>query len=323
MKLPVSTHDLADRIFRSHRYFWIKLVRAAITSFLILVLSFFMIHSSGNPAQIFLGGEATPEMVAAFNVRWDLDRPLQIQFLSYLQQVAKGDLGNSLLRGEPVIDIFFTHLPATLSLMIPCALISITLGIALGFVAAMKKQTTIDHLMMIGSTIGYSLPNFFFGVLLIFIFSIVLGWLPSSGNETLAHYIMPVLTIVTADIAIFTRFSRSSFIDVYEHPYINNFKALGVSERRILLQEALPNASIALLSISGFYVGSLISGAIVTETIFSWPGIGSLLVSSMKARDFPLVQGLTLILGFSIVGVNLLVDILHGIIDPRIRKGGK
>jgi len=320
MKFPVSTHKLTDRIFRSHRYFWIKGMRALLTAFIILVLSFFMIHSSGNPAEIFLGGEATPQMVDSFNARWGLDRPLQVQFFSYIQQIAKGDLGTSLLRGKPVIEIFWAHLPATLSLMIPCAIISITVGILFGFLAAMKKQTAIDHLMMILSTIGYALPNFFFGVLLIFIFSIVLGWLPSSGNSSLVHYIMPVLTIVTADIAIFTRFSRSSFIDVYEHPYINNFKALGVSERRILFQEALPNASIALLSISGFYVGSLISGAIVTETIFSWPGIGSLLVSSMKARDFPLVQGLTLILGFSIVAVNLFVDILHGIIDPRISK---
>ena len=302
-------------------YFFVKLIRAFITAFLILVISFLMIRSSGNPAQIYLGDEARPEAVEYFNRKWGLDKPIFVQFTSYLSQAVKGDFGHSLIKTRPVSEIIMDRLPATLSLMIPAAIISIVLGVLMGMIASLHYKELADTGILIGSTLGFSLPNFFFGVLLIFFFSIVLGWLPASGNSTISHYIMPLIAIVTADLAIFTRFSRAAFIDIYEHHYITGFRSLGVRESRILFFQALPNAANALLTIGGFYVGSLVSGAIVTETIFSWPGLGSLLIASVKARDFPLVQGLILLFGISIVLANLGIDFLYGIVDPRIRKG--
>ena len=312
---------MIPRIPRKAFYFIFKILRALITAFAIVVLSFFMVRASGDPARIYLGSEATPEMIEHFNHKWGLDRSLPVQFASYLSRLFQGDLGDSLIKSRPAIEIILERVPATLSLMIPAALISIIGGITLGMAASRNGGSHLDSGLMLLSTIGYSLPNFFFGVVLIFFFSIILGSLPSSGNETWKHFLMPITTIAAADIAVFTRFSRAAFNDIYEQGFITSFRALGIAERRILFLHALPNASISLLTISGFYVGSLITGAIVTETIFSWPGLGSLLISSLKARDFPLVQGLILIFGLSIVAVNLVIDMLYGIFDPRVREG--
>ncbi|MGH0054102.1 MAG: ABC transporter permease [Sphaerochaetaceae bacterium] len=305
------------------KYFLIKITRALLTGFIILILSFILMRASGNPAEIYLGSEATDEAVAYFNHEWGLDRSISHQFISYLGNILRFDFGNSLLKKQPVTQIFKQHLGPTLSLMIPVALLAITGGIFFGMVAARNYKKPLDTGLMIFTTIGFSLPNFFFGVLLIFLFSITLGILPSSGNLTWKHCIMPIFTIMTADIAVFVHFTRSATLQVYNQHFIMSFRALGISEKRILLRHVFPNASISLLTISGFYIGSLITGAIVTETIFSWPGLGSLLVSSMKARDFPVVQALIIIFGFSIVGMNLLIDVLYGVMDPRIRKGGQ
>jgi ABC-type dipeptide/oligopeptide/nickel transport system permease component len=322
MKQPAFTLHSIIRFLRRHRYFFIKTFRAAGTALVILVLSFFMIRASGNPAEIYLGGEATPESIDYFNRKWGLDKPAAVQFFSYIGRVFHGDFGESLIKTRPVTEIIMDYLPATLSLMIPAAIIAITGGLLLGMAASHNHKKPLDSGLLIVSTLGFSLPNFFFGIVLIYLFSVVLGWLPPSGNTSLKHYIMPLITITTADIAVFTRFGRAAFIDIYEQNFITSFRSLGVKERRILFRHALPNASISLLTISGFYIGALITGAVVTENIFSWPGLGSLLVQSMKARDFPLVQALILLFGFVIVSVNLLVDILYGVIDPRIRKGG-
>ena len=305
------------------KYFLVKAIRALITGFFILILGFVLMRASGNPAEIYLGSEVTDEAVAYFNHEWGLDRSISKQFLSYLGNVIRFDFGNSLLKKQPVIQIIENHLGPTLSLMIPVAILSIVGGIFLGMVAAKHYKKPLDTGLMIFATIGFSLPNFFFGILLIFLFSVVLGVLPSSGNLTWKHFIMPIFTIMTADIAVFAHFSRAATLQVYNQHFIMSFRALGISEKKILLRHVLPNASISLLTISGFYIGSLITGAIVTETIFSWPGLGSLLVSSLKARDFPVVQVLIIIFGFSIIGMNLLTDMLYGVMDPRIRKGGR
>lgn len=320
MKLLAMLFERLLVFLGSHSFFLVKILRAFITALIILVLSFVMIRASGNPAQIYLGSEATPQAVEYFNRKWGLDKPLPIQFAAYFSRVFQGDFGDSLLKSRPVTDIIMEHIPATLSLMIPAAVISIFFGMILGIFAALRQKQPLEGLILVSSTLGFSLPNFFFGVILIFIFSILLGWLPSSGNVSLLHYIMPLIAIVTADCAVFTRFTRAELIDIFEQHYIVAFRSLGLMEHRILLCQALPNAAISLSTISGFYIGSLVSGAIVTETIFAWPGLGSLLINSVKARDFPLVQGLILLFGFSIVLANLIIDLLYGVLDPRIRK---
>ncbi|HAK47011.1 MAG TPA: ABC transporter permease [Spirochaeta sp.] len=320
MLLPVMLFKKIYCFLIAHSYFVVKILRAVITTFIILVLSFFMVRASGNPAEIYLGDNATPKMVEYFNKKWGLDEPLYVQFLTYFSSVISGDMGDSLIKNRPVSEIITERIPATLSLMVPAAAISMFLGIILGMIAALHHKKITDGGILLASIIGFSLPNFFFGVILIYFFSVVLGLLPSSGNDSFRHYIMPLIAIITADVAVFTRFTRAALIDIFEKHYITNFRALGIKEKRILFLQALPNASIALLTISGFYIGSLVAGAIVTETIFSWPGLGSLLIASVKARDMPLVQGLILLFGISIVAANLIIDFLYGVIDPRIRK---
>jgi len=317
---PDSGNALSRFVGR-HTYFFVKLLRAVLTAFLVLVLSFVLVRASGNPGEIFLGSEATPEAVELFNRRWGLDQPLPVQFARYFERIVRFDLGKSLVKGRPVAELIGERVGATLSLMAPAAVMSIGLGVFFGLVAALRHRRLADTGILVASTLGFSLPNFFFGVLLIFVFSVVLGVLPSSGNTSLRHYIMPLIAIITSDVAVFVRFSRSALLDILDRDFITSFRALGTKERRVLMRHALPNASIALLTISGFYIGSLVGGAIVTETIFSWPGLGSLLVASVRARDFPLVQALVLIFGMSIVVANLIVDVLYGVVDPRIRKG--
>lgn len=321
MKLLVMLINKFCNFFTTHSYFTVRIIRSVITAFIILILSFFMIRASGDPARIFLGSEATPEAVAYYQEKWGLDKPLHVQFTTYMFRIMKGDFGNSLIKNRPVKDIISERIGATLSLMIPAAFLSISLGIILGTIAALRYKKMTDAGILLASTIGFSLPNFFFGVILIFIFSVKLGCLPSGGNTTFLHYIMPLLAIVTADIAVFTRFTRAALIDIFESQYIMGFRSLGIKERRIFLLQALPNAGIALWTISGFYIGSLIGGAIVTETIFSWPGLGSLLIRSVRGRDFPIVQALILLFGISIVMANFFIDIIYGFVDPRIRKG--
>ncbi|WP_320129397.1 ABC transporter permease [uncultured Sphaerochaeta sp.] len=318
---PVLILTEIRRFLHLHSYFFTKVIRSLITCLLIFFLTFIFVRTGGNPAENFLGTNSTPEAVALFNAKWELDRPLYQQFFSYIVNILHGDLGESIIKHQPVTQLIKHFLPATLSLMIPSALISILVGILIGYLAARRHRKMSDHLILLFSTVGYSIPNFFFGVLLIFLFSILWGVLPPSGNTSFKHFIMPIITISTADLAVFTRFSRAAFIDIYETSYIESARALGIKEKRILSVHALPNAGISLLTISGFYIGSLVTGAIVTETIFSWPGLGSLLVNSVKARDFPLVQGLILFFGIIIIAMNLLTDILYGIVDPRIRKG--
>lgn len=310
-------------LFHRYSYFFIKIIRALVTALIIMVISFFMIRSSGNPALIYLGTEATPEALEYFNHKWGLDRPVIHQFSSYFGRLMHGKLGNSLIKSRPVGEIIGSRLGATLSLMIPAAVLSIGGGIILGTIAALRHKKPLDGTILVVSTLGFSLPNFFFGVLLIFLFSVVLGWLPSSGNEGFRHYLMPLTAIVTADCAIFTRFTRAALVDIFDSHFIASFRSLGIKERRIFFLQALPNAAISLLTISGFYIGSLVSGAIITETVFSWPGLGSLLVESLRARDYPIVQALMLLFGFSIVVTNLIIDVLYGVADPRIRKGAE
>ncbi len=318
---PVSIWTNIRRFIHLHSYFLIKILRSLITCLLIFFFTFIFVRTGGNPAENFLGTNSTPEAIALFNAKWGLDQSLTQQFFSYIGNILHGNLGESIIKHQPVTHLIKHYLPATLSLMIPSALISILVGVLIGYLAARRYRKPSDHMILIFSTVGYSIPNFFFGVLLIFLFSILWGVLPPSGNSTFKHFIMPIITIATADLAVFARFSRAAFIEIYETSYIESARALGIQEKRIFSVHALPNAGISLLTISGFYIGSLVTGAIVTETIFSWPGLGSLLVNSVKARDFPLVQGLILFFGITIIAMNLLTDILYGVVDPRIRKG--
>lgn len=205
--------------------------------------------------------------------------------------------------------------------MIPTAVVTLLIGIPSGVCAALHRNTLLDRSLMVMSVFGYAVPNFFMGVLLLLVFSIQLGWLPSYGNATVWHYIMPIITMATSEAAIFSRYARSAMIDALRLPCVRAARMRGLPERRIIWLHALPNAMLSILTILGFFLGTLVAGAVITENVFSWPGVGKLLVQSVASRDIPVVQMIVLVTGASLVTANLLMDLLALVVNPRLRKG--
>lgn len=239
----------------------------------------------------------------------------------YLEKFVSLDMGTSYMTGQPVRDVFLDALGPTLSLMIPTAVVTLLIGIPSGVCAALHRNTLLDRSLMVMSVFGYAVPNFFMGVLLLLVFSIQLGWLPSYGNATVWHYIMPIITMATSEAAIFSRYARSAMIDALRLPCVRAARMRGLPERRIIWLHALPNAMLSILTILGFFLGTLVAGAVITENVFSWPGVGKLLVQSVASRDIPVVQMIVLVTGASLVTANLLMDLLALVVNPRLRKG--
>lgn len=261
------------------------LLRAAFTLLLLTACVFFGLHMTGDPARIMLGNAADEVALEAFRAQWGLNLPLWQQFLVYLEKFVSLDMGTSYMTGQPVRDVFLDALGPTLSLMIPTAVVTLLIGIPSGVCAALHRNTLLDRSLMVMSVFGYAVPNFFMGVLLLLVFSIQLGWLPSYGNATVWHYIMPIITMATSEAAIFSRYARSAMIDALRLPCVRAARMRGLPERRIIWLHALPNAMLSILTILGFFLGTLVAGAVITENVFSWPGVGKLLVQSVASRD--------------------------------------
>lgn len=295
--------------------------RAMLTLLLLTACVFFVLHMTGDPARLMLGGDADQAALDAFREQWGLNKPLWEQFLVYLQKAVMLDMGKSYMTGLPVKEVFLNALGPTLDLMIPTAIVTILIGIPSGVIAALHRDTALDRGMMVASVFGYAVPNFFMGVILLLIFSIWLGWLPSYGNSTPWHYIMPIVTMATSEAAIFSRYARSAMIEAMRLPCVRAARMRGLPESRIIWLHALPNAMLSILTILGFFLGTLVAGAVITESVFSWPGVGKLLVQSVANRDIPVVQMIVLATGASLVTANLLMDILALVVNPRLRKG--
>lgn len=295
-------------------------LRSLVTLFLLTAVVFFALHLTGDPARIMLGDGADASALAAFRAQWGLDKPLWEQFVIYLQKFLTLDMGRSYLTGLPVKDVFLNAFWPTLDLMIPTAIVTLLIGIPSGVIAALNRNTAIDRGMMFISVFGYAVPNFFMGVLLLLIFSIWLGWLPSYGNTTAWHYIMPIITMATSEAAIFSRYARSAMIDALRMPCVKAAQMRGLPKRRIIWLHALPNAMLSILTIMGFFLGTLVAGAVITENVFSWPGVGKLLVQSVANRDIPVVQLIVLATGASLIIANLAMDLLALVVNPRLRK---
>ena len=295
--------------------------RAMLTLLLLTACVFFVLHMTGDPARLMLGGDADQAALDAFREQWGLNKPLWEQFLVYLQKAAMLDMGKSYMTGLPVKEVFLNALGPTLDLMIPTAIVTLLIGIPSGVIAALHRDTALDRGMMVASVFGYAVPNFFMGVILLLIFSIWLGWLPSYGNSTPWHYIMPIVTMATSEAAIFSRYARSAMIEAMRLPCVRAARMRGLPESRIIWLHALPNAMLSILTILGFFLGTLVAGAVITESVFSWPGVGKLLVQSVANRDIPVVQLIVLATGASLVTANLLMDILALVVNPRLRKG--
>ncbi len=304
-------------------YFARKALRAMVTLWLVVTFVFVVLRFTGDPVQALLGPDAQPDVVAAYAARYGFDQPLPVQYARYVTGVLRGDLGFSYQNGRPVAAVIAERLPFTLQLGFVSLVCGVVLGVGLGVIAALNRNRLADRLTMAFAVFGFAIPNFFFGILLILLFSLAWRMLPSAGHGTAAHLVMPVITLATAVAGTFARFTRSAMLEVLSRPYMAAAAARGVPFGTRVLRHALPNAAIPLVTILGFSLGGLIAGSIVTETVFAWPGVGRLLVTSVGARDLAVVQALVVLIAATMVIANLAVDLLYALLDPRIRVGGE
>ena len=296
-----------------------KILRAVLTITLVVTFAFVVLRLSGDPALLIMGAEAPPDAIAAFRAAWGLDEPLWRQYLSYFGAIVNGDLGMSMRDRRPALDLVLERLPDTLRLMLPALAVKIVIGVPAGIWAALHRDSAVDRGTMALSVLGYSIPNFVLGLILVLLFAVNLRWLPSGGAETWRHAILPVVVLGTAGAGILARFTRSAMLEILGQPYIRTATAKGVPWFRVVNWHALPNAAIPTVTVIGFMIGSLMAGAVVTESVFSWPGVGRQLVVAVANRDVAVVQVILLFVAASMVTSNLAVDFLYGWLDPRVR----
>ena len=301
------------------RFIASRLARAALTIAMVVTFAFIVLRLSGDPAQIIMGADAPPEAVDAFRTAWGLDEPIWVQYFSYFWAILQGDLGRSMRDGRDAIVLVTERIPATLALTLPALAIKICLGIPAGIYAALHRNSRADRVVMIIAVAGFTVPSFVLGLLLVLVFAVQLGWLPSGGQESWRHGILPVITLGLGGAAVLARFTRSAMLEVLGQPFIRTASAKGVPWRAVVTGHALPNAAIPTVTIIGFMVGTLIAGAVVVESVFSWPGVGRLLVVAVANRDLAVVQCILLLVAITMVCANLIVDLLYGLLDPRLR----
>ena len=288
----------------------------------VATLVFSLIHLvPGDPAQAMLGDSAPPEDVAKLRQSLGLDRPLLVQYRAFLGGLVRGDLGNSFRYGTPVTREIGSRLVRTIQLALAAMAVAILVAIPLGIIAAVWKGSAVDHAAMTVSLVGISMPNFWLGPLLAILFSVVLGWLPVAGTGSAAHLVLPAVTLGAALAAILARMTRASVIEELRELYVVAARARGVSRTRAIVRHAFRNSLIPIVTIIGLQFGAVLTGTIITETIFAWPGVGRLLIQAINFRDYPLVQGCILFISFTYVMMNLLTDLTYGVLDPRIRLG--
>ena len=301
--------------------FTIKLARALFTVWLVVSFAFVVLHASGDPIEALVGDQASPAVVAYYTKKFGFDRPLPEQYVSYFAGVLSGDFGISLSDRTPTLDLILGALPNTLRFAAASFGLGLLLGIPLGVVSALNRNKPIDRFAMGFAVFGFSVPNFFLGILLILLFSLHLRLLPSSGAGTWMHLILPAITLGTHFAGIFARFTRSAVLEVLDKQYMTAARAKGVPHRRRIAWHALPNAAIPVITIAGLKLGDLAAGAIVVETVFGWPGMGRLLVNAVSSRDLAVVQAVLILLACTMVFINFAIDLIYGMLDPRVRDG--
>ena len=315
---------------------------------LISLLVFLLIHAApGDPADLLLSDQATPEDVAEARHRWGLDQPIHVQYLRFFINMLQGDFGTSFRYSDPVITLIGERLPATIELAIVSLLIAVALGVPLGVWAGAKPNSWADNVGSFFGFFGISMPNFWFGIMLILVVAGYLNWLPSSGRSTygiargsetgfyivssllagnfnaawdgIKHVIMPAIALGTNMMGIIMRVTRSAVLEVMHEDYVRTARAKGVLERNVLWRHVLRNALVPVITVGGLELGTLLSGSIIVETVFAWPGSGSLLISAIQSRDYPLITGTVIIYTLAFVAINFMIDILYAVVDPRIR----
>jgi peptide/nickel transport system permease protein len=285
---------------------------AAITFVLLYLLP-------ADPAVQLAGRSATAQTVANIRHELGLDQPLAVQFLSYLTKLVQGDLGRSYTQKTEVVTLIMARLPATLILMAAGIAVEVMLGLIFGIIAAINRGGFVDRLVMTACFVGVSAPQFVVALLLLYVFALTLGWFPMSGFGTAAHAVLPAVTLGILGAGWYARMVRSAMIDVLGQDYVRTARAKGISERRVILRHALPNALLPIIAMIGIDIGQFMSGVVVVEAVYGWPGIGQLVWQAIQQVDLPIIMGVTLVSAFAIVAGNLIADLIAPLIDPRIR----
>ncbi len=301
------------------RFVLLRFGRALLTISLVVTFAFVVLRLSGDPAMLILNVDAPAEAIAAFRKAWGLDQPVWVQYLEYVRHVAVGELGQSMRDGRPAAALVWERIPATLLITLPALCIKVGVGVPAGVYAALHRGSWIDRAVMAAAVAGFTVPSFVLGLVLVLVFAVQLGWLPSGGQDSWLSPVLPVITLGVGGAAILARFTRSAMLEVLGQPYIRTAMAKGVPWHRVVRGHALPNAAIPTVTIVGFMVGSLVAGAVVVESVFSWPGVGRLLVVAVSNRDLAVVQTILLLVACTMVTANLVVDLLYGVLDPRLR----
>jgi len=300
--------------------FVVRRFAVAIPLLLLTVTVVFLVFAliPGDPAVILAGETANQATVEAIRQRFGLDRPLIVRYGIYLRQMARGDLGTSIFSGVPVTQEIWDRFPKTLELAVSSVALAVVVGILLGIAAALKRDTVVDRLATVIALAGISIPGFWLALLLIYIFSVQYRWFPTGGTGGWRAFVLPTLTLSVFSIAYITRITRSLLLEVIGQDYVRTARAKGVPGRSVVLKHALRNAMIPLVTVIGLRLGVMLTGSVVAESIFAWPGLGRLMVTAVNNRDYPIIQGVLLTFALTFVVVNLLVDLLYAMLDPRV-----
>jgi peptide/nickel transport system permease protein len=297
-----------------------RVAQSALTLLGVSVLVFIILRVlPGDPARMLLPDGAPESAVAELNRQLGLREPLIVQYGLFLRSVAQGDFGQSFQYRAPALRVVLERLPATVQLTVVAMLVTIAGGVSLGIITAVLRGTRYDVAGTILAVLGQSLPNFWLGIMLILLFGVALRWLPTSGFASWTSLVLPAVTLAAFPTALVARLTRSSMLEILNRDYIRTGRAKGLAEQRVVLRHALRNAAIPVLTVIGLQIGSLLGGAVITESVFAWPGMGKLIVDAIFFRDFPVVQTVLILSATVFVAINLLVDLLYTVIDPRIR----
>jgi peptide/nickel transport system permease protein len=303
------------------RYVATRLAAAAFVVVGVSLVSFLLTFLSGDPAEIMLPPGATAEQIAKFRADWGFDDPLPVQYWRFLRRAVQGDFGVSLRHGQPSLPLIAARLPATLQLTLTAMVLAIVLAVPLGVLAATRRGGSLDLAAMGVALLGQSVPNFWLAIMMILVFAVSWRILPTSGRGGVLHVVMPALAIAINLMALLTRLVRSTMIEVLAEDYVRTGRAKGLREVMVTARHALPNALIPLVTVIGLQFGFILGGAVVIETIFTWPGVGLFTIQAILNRDYPVVQAAVFILATGVVVINLVVDLLYVWLDPRIRVG--
>lgn len=297
-----------------------RLGQALVAMFVVTLVVFLLIRlAPGDPAQLMLPDTASKEEIEALRIRLGLDRSLPVQFWRYVVNVVHLDLGTSFSYQKPVVDIIRLHFPRTVLLGGVSLVFSLAIGIPLGIIAAVKEGRMADFVAMGLAVVGQSIPVFWLGLMFVLLFSLKMNWFPTSGTGSWAHLVLPAATLSAFTMALVSRLVRSGMLDILGEDYIRTARAKGLSESLVILRHGFRNLMIPVVTVVGMSVGALLAGSVVTESVFSWPGIGLMIMTAVRARDYPLIQASTLFVAFIVICANLIVDLLYVYLDPRIR----